>query len=111
MTTIEIFQQNGRVIRYKATGHAEYANYGEDIVCAAISTILQFPLAGLQDVLNITPKFEINSDGYLEVDMIGMNFSDKEKEINVLLNSMVVMLKELSKGYPEHLKLVVKEEI
>lgn len=110
MTKIEVFKENGRIVRYKATGHAEYADLGEDIVCAALSTTLQFPLAGMQEVLEITPKFEIDSDGYLEVDLRGMDFSFKEREVNTLLESMLVMLKELSKGYPKNLKLVEKEE-
>ncbi|MCJ8341848.1 MAG: ribosomal-processing cysteine protease Prp [Cetobacterium sp.] len=110
MTKIEVFKKNGRIVRYKATGHAEYADLGEDIVCAALSTTLQFPLAGMQEVLEITPKFEIDSDGYLEVDLRGMDFSFKEREVNTLLESMLVMLKELSKGYPKNLKLVEKEE-
>ncbi|MGL4308419.1 MAG: ribosomal-processing cysteine protease Prp [Cetobacterium sp.] len=110
MTKIEIFKTNGRIVRYKATGHAEYADIGEDIVCAALSTTLQFPLAGLQEVLDMTPRFEINSDGYLEVDLRGMDLSSKEKEVNTLLDSMLIMLRELSKGYPNNLKLVEKEE-
>ncbi|MBC2856450.1 MAG: ribosomal-processing cysteine protease Prp [Cetobacterium sp.] len=111
MTKIEIFRKNGRVIRYKATGHAEYANHGEDIVCAAISMAMQFPLGGMQDVLDITPRYEIDPEGYLEVDLRGMDFSSKGNEVNTLLDTMVLMLKELSKGYPKHLKLVEKEEI
>ncbi|MGL5088848.1 MAG: ribosomal-processing cysteine protease Prp [Fusobacteriaceae bacterium] len=111
MTKIEVFRKDGKVVRYKATGHAEYAEYGQDIVCAAVSMAMQFPLGGLQEVLDITPRFEIDSDGYLDVDMRGMEFSQKEKEVHVLLNTMVLMLKELSKGYPKHIKLVEKEEI
>ena len=111
MTKIEISRNKGRVVRYKATGHAEYAEYGQDIVCAAISMAMQFPLGGMQEILGITPRFEIDSDGYLDVDMRGMDFSEKIKEVVVLLDTMVLMWKELSKGYPKHIKLVEKEEI
>ena len=37
MTRIEIYRKKGRVVGYKATGHSGYAEYGEDIVCAALS--------------------------------------------------------------------------
>lgn len=111
MTKIEIFLKNGKVVRYKASGHAEYAEYGHDIVCAAISMAMQFPLGGLQEVLDIMPKFEIDSDGFLEVDIRGMELSDKEREVQVLFKTMVLMLEELSLNYPKHIMLVKKEEV
>lgn len=108
MTTIEIFKKNGKIVRYKATGHAEYGNHGEDIVCAAISTNLQFPLAGITEILGIIPRFEI-ADGNLEVDLRDMDLHNKDTEINILLDSMNLMLRELTKEYPKYLKLVEKE--
>lgn len=109
MTKIEILKKNGRIVKYKATGHAEYANHGEDIVCAAISTNLQLPLAGLTEILGLIPKFEI-SDGNLEVDIRGLDLQNKDREVSILLESMLLMLKELTKEYPKYLKLVEKEE-
>lgn len=111
MTEIEILRKNGRIISYKAVGHAEYDEYGSDIVCAALSTALQFPLAGLQDVLEIYPRFEISSEGLLSVELADMDLKGKEREVNTLLESMLVIVKQLSKDYPKNIKLVEKEEI
>ena len=111
MTEIEILGKNGRIISYKAVGHAEYDEYGSDIVCAALSTALQFPLAGFQDVLEIYPRFEISSEGLSSVEIMLMDLKGKEREINTLLESMLVIVKQLSKDYPKNIKLVEKEEI
>lgn len=111
MTEIEVLRKKGRIISYKAVGHSEYNEYGSDIVCAALSIALQFPLAGFQDVLDIYPKYEISSDGLLSVSLSEMNLGDKEKEVNALLESMLIILKQLSKDYPKNIKLVEKEEI
>ncbi|MBS5037673.1 MAG: ribosomal-processing cysteine protease Prp [Fusobacterium sp.] len=111
MTEIEILRKNGRIISYKAVGHAEYDEYGSDIVCAALSTALQFPLAGFQDVLEIYPRFEISSEGLLSVELADMDLKGKEREVNTLLESMLVIVKQLSKDYPKNIKLVEKEEI
>lgn len=110
MTRVEIFRKNGRIVGYKATGHSDYAEYGEDIVCAALSMALQMPLGGMQDVLELIPKFDIDSDGYLRVDMRGMDNKGKERELDTLLESMALMVKNLSKEYPKNVKLVEKEE-
>ena len=111
MTEIEILRKNGRIISYKAVGHAEYDEYGSDIVCAALSTALQFPLAGFQDVLEIYPRFEISSEGLLSVELADMDLKGKEREVNTLLESMLVIVKQLSRDYPKNIKLVEKEEI
>ena len=111
MTEIEILRKSGRIISYKAVGHAEYDEYGSDIVCAALSTALQFPLVGFQDVLEIYPRFEISSEGLLSVELADMDLKGKEREINTLLESMLVIVKQLSKDYPKNIKLVEKEEI
>ena len=111
MTEIEILRKNGRIISYKAVGHAEYDEYGSDIVCAALSTALQFPLAGFQDVLEIYPRFEISSEGLLSVELADMDLKGKEREVNTLLESMLVIVKQLSKDYPKNIKLVEKEQI
>lgn len=111
MTKIEIVRKKGQVVKYKARGHSEYAIHGQDIVCAAISMALQFPLGGMQEILGLKPKFKIESDGYIDVDIREMNSFSKEKEVQVLLNTMILMLKELAREYPKHIKLVEKEEI
>ena len=110
MTRVEIFRKNGRIVGYKAHGHSDYAEYGEDIVCAALSMALQMPLGGMQDVLELIPKFDIDSDGYLRVDMRGMDNKGKERELDTLLESMALMVENLSKEYPKNVKLVEKEE-
>ena len=110
MTKVEVFRNEGRIVGYKATGHSDYAEYGEDIVCAALSMALQLPLGGMQDILGIYPRFDIDSDGYLNVDLRNMNVGDKQRELNVLLESMVLMIRNLSKDYPKNIKLVEKEE-
>lgn len=111
MTTIEIFKKNGKVIKYEAKGHVEYAEHGKDVVCAAVSVALQYPLIGMQEIIKVMPRFEMNSDGYLKVDTTGIKQSKNEDAIDILLDTMLFMLEELSKSYPEHIKLVVKEEI
>ncbi len=110
MTKITVVRKKGSIVKYQATGHSGYDEIGYDIVCAALSTALQLPLAGFQDVLDIYPRFEINSDGFISVDLDGMNLNGKEKEVHTLLESMLVFLKGLANEYPKNIKLVEKEE-
>lgn len=111
MTEIKVIRKNGKIVKYFATGHSGFNEHGYDIVCAALSTALQIPLVGFQEVLDIYPRFEINPDGFLCVDLEGMNLLEKQKEVSTLLETMLVFLKELTKQYPKNITLVEKEEI
>lgn len=109
MVLIEIFRKNGKVVGYKGSGHSGHDEIGKDIVCAAISVILQNPLVGMEGVLGIIPKYSVNSDGYLEVDLTKSNIQGKEKELAILIETMIVMTKSLVNEYPNSLKLVERE--
>lgn len=109
MTVVKIFRKNGNIIGYKASGHSGYSEQGSDIVCAALSTALQLPLLSMQEILKIKPKFKINEDGFLEVDLESLNREYIEK-LDLSLETMVLFIKELSKQYPKNIKLVEKED-
>ena len=108
MIKVEIFRKNGSIVGYKANGHSEYSEQGSDIICSAISTSLQMTLAGIQEVLKLEPKFNINN-GFLDVDLRNIS-QNKFTEINILTETMVLFLKELTKQYPKYIRLVEKEE-
>ena len=110
MTTIKIFRKNGKIVKYKATGHVGHAPHGEDVICAAVSAILQFPIAGIDEVLDIYPRLELSDDALVYVDFNGVDLKGKDSDVNTLLESMYVMIRSLALQYPQYLKLVEKEE-
>lgn len=110
MIKVTVVRQQGNIIAYYAKGHAGYAESGSDIVCAAASAMMQSPLAGLQEVLGLEPQFAMDEDAYLTVNLEHCSLEGKEKEVHTLLETMVVMIRELEKMYPKHIKLVEKEE-
>lgn len=110
MIRVTIVRKNGSITGYHALGHAEYAEMGSDIVCAAVSTVMQNPLAGIQEVLHLHPQYGFDGDGYLTVNFDELDYQGKEKEVSALLETMIVMLRELERSYPKNIKLVEKEE-
>ncbi|MBO8164222.1 MAG: ribosomal-processing cysteine protease Prp [Brevibacillus sp.] len=55
MIKIQARMKSGEM-QIHAVGHAEYAEHGKDIVCAAISTIMQTALLGIQAVAEQYPN-------------------------------------------------------
>ena len=110
MTEVVIIRKEGIIVFFSAEGHAGFAEHGEDIVCAALSTALQFPIAHLDQVLDIVPRYEISEDGLLKVDFRGVDLKGNDRELNVLLEMMYLTVKQLAREYSEFIKLVEKEE-
>lgn len=56
MIKVKAYLDNGEM-KIHAVGHAGYAEHGKDIVCAAISTIMQTALLGIQAVAQQYPEY------------------------------------------------------
>lgn len=85
-------------------GHAMYDDYGKDIVCAAVSSVITTSV-------EIAAAFNIESIDLSEYDdklIIVRNMHDEitEKIIYTMLN----LLKELEEQYPKNIKIINKEE-
>jgi uncharacterized protein YsxB (DUF464 family) len=96
MTKVNIFE-NGFVVK----GHADYAEYGKDIVCSAISATTQTALQGL--ILYCDAIYDMY-EGNLSVHVARPSYASQ-----IILKTMVLGLKEIEKEYPNHIK--VKEEL
>ncbi|MDR3186336.1 MAG: ribosomal-processing cysteine protease Prp [Christensenellaceae bacterium] len=103
MTTINVVRKEGRIIRVEASGHSNYAIIGKDIVCAAISTVLQGTILGLIEVAKVKTD-KAMSDGNLSFSVSDTNISTRHSA-DIILETMCVVLKDIARCYPSHLKL------
>jgi len=85
------------------TGHANYDEYGKDIVCASVSSIVITSI-------NLALRLEENSIKYLEeTDKLTINILSDNKNILLVFDNMIKMLEELALTYKENIK-IIKEE-
>lgn len=104
MTTIR-FQRSpeGRIIAFFADDHSGYAEEGEDIVCAAISVLLQTTVFSLGILYQPAPDAEIAK---ARVHCYLPAYSDQVRgETDALLKQMVLGLMNIAVSYPEHVRL------
>jgi hypothetical protein len=94
--------KKGNITSFFAKGHAEAAPHGEDIVCAAVSAILQTAVFGLTKHLNLEPKVEVN-DGWLNCQL--SSIKAQEDEVRAILETMFIGLKETADVYSEYIKV------
>ena len=100
MTTCIVKKEKDEAV-LEVKGHSGYANYGEDIVCASISTACIMS-ANLIDKLNLGYNIlDLKvSDGYFKI-----NLNIVDETVNGIFDNLVETLNELSNQYPKHLKI------
>ncbi len=105
MTRIVFYEKEGLLTEFEISGHTEKADYGKDVLCAAISVASQMTVFGLQEELKLKPFVDMY-DGYLN---LKLNQEDINRpEVQILMRTCLDFLKELSKKEKKFMKLEVK---
>jgi uncharacterized protein YsxB (DUF464 family) len=86
------------------SGHANYDDYGKDIVCAAVSSVAMCSVEAIatfdENAVNVKKENDT-------LDII----INKEDEVTLkLINNMLNCLKEIAKQYPKNIQINDREE-
>ena len=99
MIKVEVAKENNLYKKVSIIGHAMYADYGKDIVCSAVSSIVTTTINGCIALDKDSLNYEVNEEGLFITDIVGDN-------TNTLINNMVSLLKELEEKYPTNIKVM-----
>ena len=80
------------------TGHALYNDFGKDIVCSAVSSIVITSINGILSLDSKAIKYD-NSKG------IKIQILKEDLTTLKLIDNMMLLLKELSSKYPKNIKI------
>jgi uncharacterized protein YsxB (DUF464 family) len=110
MTSVTITKHNGEITSVVCDGHTNYGVSGEDIVCSALSSIVQTAVLGLLTVAKINVSLKRNEKkGFLEL-KLPQNLTESEKhDAKVILETMICGLNDLREGFSDFIELEVKE--
>ncbi|MDR5657900.1 ribosomal-processing cysteine protease Prp [Serpentinicella sp. ANB-PHB4] len=109
MIKIEIFRNKQKEVnKYVVSGHAQAAEYGQDIVCSAVSVLSQTTLLGLYEVAEIKVDYEIQ-DGYLRCSVPESISSEARKKANLLIDTMIIGMRNISESYSKYIDFHDKE--
>lgn len=108
MTDITVTRKNNSIVDVTAIGHTGYADSGEDIVCAGVSTLLQSALLGLLQVAQINVKYRVNEEqGSLRFTLPDNLTASERHDADVILNTMLCGLQDLYTEYSDFINLEV----
>lgn len=107
MTTVTIRHQGGKIVGFSAKGHTGYAEEGEDIVCAAVSSAVNLVNATVNDVLGLAAAVRVDPDNaWLSFHLPGGLSVTDEATCQNLLAGLMVYFAELHQAYPDFFQVV-----
>lgn len=86
-------------------GHAQMAESGHDVVCAAVSALTQTALLGLDAYLTKKPKWEIDDKGYLACWLPDVLSADERCAAQIVIHTMELGLNSIENEYRKYLKV------
>lgn len=93
---------------YEFDGHADYAEEGHDIVCAAVTAQLMMTYNGITMVQNLPCESTIDQEGgYFK---FILNTEDDAKNASLLMETLYMGLKAIEIQYKDYITLK-KEEV
>ena len=109
MTTIVIYKNNENYVGFECYGHSGYGEYGNDIVCASISTLVQSTAMGIKEVLKIDAKIKSDDKKGMFNILVSKDLNKRQTEdVNLLINTMRVAVIDLESQFPKNIKLEEK---
>ena len=108
MTTVTLFwvEKAGKaeknLLGVESRGHSDSGDKGEDIVCAAVSTLIHALFLGLRDVAKVSAEWEADAS----VPFISVKWPEKTAaEVSLLTATVVLSLKEIASRYDGHVSI------
>ena len=107
MTTVVFRMEDDRITGFEARGHSGYAEAGEDIVCAAVTSAVRLVEATINDVMGLCAAVKVREqDAAISFRLPGGLAPTAESTCQNLLTGLMVYLAQLHDEYPENIEVM-----
>ena len=100
MVKVTYNYQNSDIKEVKITGHANFSEIGNDIVCAGISAIVIGTLNALHELENNQVQIIKNTSGLIKLKVINITNNSQ-----IILKTMLWQLKTIKNQYPKYVNI------
>ncbi len=100
MIRVKFLIGNNQLTGFEIRGHAMYAESGKDVVCAAVSS------AALMTANTITDIIGADAVASAQDGMMRVILNKADEQALTALKGLELHLTELSKQYPENIKII-----
>jgi len=96
--TIHRSRTSGAICAFRISGHAGFAEAGRDLVCAGVSTVSVGTVNAIEALLHVPLKTKVRN-GFLQADVPELADATVRANVQLLLESMLVMLQGIRDAY------------
>lgn len=107
MITVSFKLEGARIVGFTCRGHSGFASEGEDIVCAAVSSVVRMTECAVNDVAGAEAQTSVDPAD-ASVSLFLPKEADKETEeiCQAVLTAMMISLSKISEEYPENITVL-----
>ncbi len=102
MIHVRVTGNRGSVKSVRISGHAYAGDPGKDLICAAVSSIGTGTMNALDEMVPDTCELKLNEN--IEIRVI-----QDSRDVQLILNAMLIQLKTIAEEYPKYLEIDRKE--
>ena len=107
MTIVTFHSEGRRIVSFEVKGHSGYAQEGEDIVCAAITSAVRLTECTINDVLGLEASVKVREkDTSITLKLPGGLGETNEDTCQALLAGLMVHFIQLSEEYPDFISVM-----
>ena len=107
MTTVTVHTEGSAITGFDAKGHSGFAQEGEDIVCAAITSAVRLVECTVNDVMGLCAAVKVREkDAFISLRLPGGLSAQADSTCQALLTGLMVYLTELHDEYPDYIEVL-----
>lgn len=99
MIQVKVEKDQSKYKKVSVLGHAMYDDYGKDIVCSSVSSIVTTTVNGILALKKGSLSYIVSTKGMI----ITINSDDRNTQI--LIKNMINLLKELETNYKDNIQV------
>ena len=102
MIRADFYEKQGLLIGFRFSGHSGYAEAGEDVVCAAVSSAVQL-------TVNILDSLGVTTDVKVGENVISCKVKGNDKDAAVILEQLRLHFEAILEEFPNTINITISE--
>ena len=105
MIRVNVKETSNRISSFEMSGHADFAEHGQDLVCAGASAVSFGAVNAIMELTGIEPEIQQADSGFLKVSFPDGLDEKTDGQVQLLVRAMIVSLKTIEQDYEEYIKI------
>lgn len=110
MISVTFIKDNHEICEITVSGHAGFADEGEDIICAAVSVLTISILNGLSEIVGRKDLEEIVKDGYTHFIIPKASNEMQKIKTDTLIATYALGIKGVKEAYENYIEIIEVEK-